>query len=135
QRLYKQSEQRAAELAIINSVQNSLAAELSMQGIYDAVGDKIREIFHDRDLSIRIYDPQTDTVRFPYSYEKGVRLHLPPGQLGGRGFFGHIIRTGETLVVNEDMEGAARKYGSSTVPGSSNVKASVFVPMVVGDQV
>ena len=48
QRLFKQSEQRAAELAIINSVQQALAAELNMQGIYDAVGDKIREIFPQR---------------------------------------------------------------------------------------
>ena len=32
QRLFKESEQRAAELAIINSVQQALAAELNMQG-------------------------------------------------------------------------------------------------------
>ena len=48
QRLLKESEQRDAELAIINSVQAALAAELNIQGIYDAVGDKIREIFQQR---------------------------------------------------------------------------------------
>ena len=42
QRLLKETEHRAAELAIINSVQEALAAELDMQGIYDAVGDKMR---------------------------------------------------------------------------------------------
>ena len=73
QRLFKESEQRAAELAIINSVQQALAAELNMQGIYDAVGDKIREIFHQADVSIRIYDPQTDLLHFPYIYESGQR--------------------------------------------------------------
>ena len=46
QRLLKETEQRNAELAIINSVQAALAAELNIQGIYDAVGDKIREIFN-----------------------------------------------------------------------------------------
>ena len=30
-----------------------------MQYIYEAVGDKIREIFHDADLDIRILDPDT----------------------------------------------------------------------------
>src|SRR5205823_11481146 len=60
QRLFKESEQRAAELAIINSVQQALAAELNMQGIYDAVGDKIREIFNQADVGIRIYDPQSN---------------------------------------------------------------------------
>src|SRR4029077_8466296 len=56
QRLFKESEQRAADLAIINSVQQSLAGELSMQGVYDAVGDKIRGVFRDAYVGIRIYD-------------------------------------------------------------------------------
>src|SRR5512147_716380 len=64
QRLFKQSEQRAAELAIINSVQQALAAELNMQGIYDAVGDKIREIFNQADIGIRVYDPQTNLISY-----------------------------------------------------------------------
>src|SRR6202008_631330 len=56
QRLFKESEQRAAELAIINGVQQALAAELNIQGIYDAVGHKIREIFNQADVSIRVFD-------------------------------------------------------------------------------
>ena len=45
QRLLKETEQRAAELAIIaNSVQEGLASKLNIQAIYDLVGDKIREI-------------------------------------------------------------------------------------------
>src|SRR6185436_7386332 len=41
QRLFQQEQQRAAELAIINSVQQGLASKLNMQAIYDLVGDKI----------------------------------------------------------------------------------------------
>src|SRR5207237_4925796 len=73
QRLFKESEQRAAELAIINSVQQALAGELSLQGVYDAVGDKIREVFHDAFLGIRIYDPKTGIVEFPYTFNNGKR--------------------------------------------------------------
>ncbi len=73
QRLLKETEQRNAELAIINSVQAALAAELNIQGIYDAVGDKIREIFHGTDMNIRIYDPKTGILHVPYAYEKGQR--------------------------------------------------------------
>src|SRR5947209_3502365 len=77
QRLLKETEQRNAELAIINSVQAALAAELNIQGIYDAVGDKIRDIFHNSDMAIRIYDPQTNLMHFPYMYEHGKRLSIP----------------------------------------------------------
>ncbi len=45
QRLLKETEQRNAELAVINSVQGALAAKLDIQAIYDAVGDKVGEIF------------------------------------------------------------------------------------------
>ena len=44
-RLFDETNQRAAELAIINSVQEGLAAELNIQAIHDLVGDKIQEIF------------------------------------------------------------------------------------------
>jgi len=36
---------RVEELAVINSVQEGLVSEMDMQGIYDLVGEKIREIF------------------------------------------------------------------------------------------
>ena len=44
-RLLEKTQQRNAELAIINSVQAGLASQLNMQAIYELVGDKIREIF------------------------------------------------------------------------------------------
>src|SRR5207302_1465731 len=69
QRLLKETEQRNAELAIINSVQAALAAELNIQGIYDAVGDKVRDIFNKADVGIRIYEPETGLVHYPYTYE------------------------------------------------------------------
>src|SRR5512136_890236 len=76
QRLLKETEQRNAELAIINSVQAALAAELNIQGIYNAIGDKIREIFHNKDVGIRIYDQQTNLIHFPYTVERGRRLTI-----------------------------------------------------------
>src|SRR5437762_2452086 len=76
QRLLKETEQRNAELAIINSVQAALAAELNIQGIYDAVGDKIRDIFRKTDIGIRIFDPKTGLMHYPYTYENGKRITI-----------------------------------------------------------
>ena len=36
-------EQCAAELAIVHAVQWAVAGELSLQGVYDTVGDRLRE--------------------------------------------------------------------------------------------
>ena len=51
-RLFEAEQERAAELAIINALQKALAAELDTVGIYDAVGQKLREIFGFQDVSI-----------------------------------------------------------------------------------
>jgi GAF domain-containing protein/CheY-like chemotaxis protein len=135
QRLLKETEQRNAELAIINSVQAALAAELNIQGIYDAVGDKIRGIFHNTDMDIRIYDPRTNLLHFPYVYENGEHLSVDPVLLQEAGFGPYVLRTRETLVINENIMQEMEKYGSYVLPGTqAQEKSAVFVPLIVGDQ-
>ncbi len=134
QRLLKETEQRAAELQIINSVQAALAAELRIHGIYDAVGDKIREIFHQADMGIRIYDPQANLIHYPYVYENGQRIAIESHPLRDKGFAAHVLRTREALIINENMAQAMEKYGSYTLPGTQMDKSAAFVPLVAGDQ-
>ncbi len=134
QRLFKESEQRAAELAIINSVQQALAAELNILGIYEAVGDKIREIFEQADVAIRIYDPQTNLIHFPYLTERGVRLDLPTRPLPERGFGPHVIRSREPLVINENIAAEMARFGSFVESGTESEKSLVMVPLIAGNQ-
>jgi len=135
QRLLKETEERNAELAVINSVQAALAAELNIQGIYDAVGDKIREIFHNTDMNIRIIDPQTSTVLYPYMYENGKRLDSFSTPLSDKGFSAYVFRTRETVVINANLLEEEKKYDSFTIPGTESEKSVVFVPLVAGEQV
>ena len=64
-RLLKETEQRNAELAVINSVQEGLVREMDIQGIYDLVGEKMREIFDAQVIDIVTYDRKTNTDRRP----------------------------------------------------------------------
>ncbi|HUF38797.1 MAG TPA: GAF domain-containing protein [Anaerolineales bacterium] len=132
QRLLEETEARNAELAVINSVQEGLAAELDIQGIYETVGDKVREIFDQADLMIRIYDPETDRVHFPYVYEDGKRIAVDPTHLGG--IAGHVIGDRQTLVINEDMEEAVERFDTFILPGTQVEKSVVYVPLIAGDQ-
>jgi GAF domain-containing protein/CheY-like chemotaxis protein/tetratricopeptide (TPR) repeat protein len=134
QRLYKESEQRAAELAIINSVQQALASQLSLEGIYEAVGNKICEIFRQKNLSVRILDPVTKMVSFPYTVRDGERVKIEPRPWGNVGFNGHVLRTRRTLLINENLLEEAEKYGSFAMPGMVQAKSSLFVPLLAGGQ-
>ena len=124
--------QLRAQLAIINSVQQALTARLSLQEIYDAVGDKIREIFHNRDVEIRIYEPRTNLVHYPYYYEHGRRIAVPSHPLAERGFLAHVLRTSEPLVISENTVHAYEQYGSFLLPGTRMEKSAVFVPLMAG---
>ena len=73
QRLLTETNERAAELAVINSVQEGLAAKLDMQSMYELVGDKIQEIFDAQVVDIGIFDlerasplPVRDRARSAY---------------------------------------------------------------------
>ena len=133
QRLLKETEERNAELAVINSVQQALVAELSIEGIYDAVGDRMREVFN-ADVSIRIHDPRTQLVHFPYLYELGKRLAIEPYPLVKMGIAAHVLHTRKTLVINENAEQVREQYGASVLPGTQAAKSAIYAPLVTGDQ-
>ena len=126
-------DQRTNELAVIGSVQQALAAKLDMQGIYDAVGDKIREIFG-VDVEIRIVDRQAGVWRFPYLTVRGKRFQIAPNPISDVGIGAHVLRTRETVVIVENVEQAIAKYHSYLL-GPEHPKSMVYVPLVAGDQV
>jgi GAF domain-containing protein/CheY-like chemotaxis protein len=126
-----QLEQRAAELTIINSVQRALAGELSMQGVYDAVGDKLREVFRGGTVGIRIYDPQTGLVHFPYLRDNEKRHQVPSLPLSG--FGAQVIATGKTLVIDSDLAARAKEVGSVGLAHRTHFpKSLVLVPLLIG---
>ena len=129
---FEAERQRAAELAIINAVQQALAGELSMQGVYDAVGHKLCEVFPGSYVGIRIHDAATGLVHYPFDYYGRLRT-LPSQPLGEHGFGPHVIRTGKTLVVNEGMAEASARYRSSKLStDSAPARSMVMVPLVAG---
>ncbi|HEX6035521.1 MAG TPA: GAF domain-containing protein, partial [Anaerolineales bacterium] len=132
--LASQLAQREAELDIINRIQQGLAAKLDFQTIVDLVGDKIREIFDQADVGIRIYDPITNMVSYPYQFAKGKRVFQRPLPLTEKGFGSHVMRTREALVVNENMAEAQRRFGTEPIPDEPLEKSLVMVPLIVGDQ-
>ena len=77
-RLLSEADERAAELAIINGIQQGLAAELDMQSMYELVGDKLQEIFDAQVVDIGIYDLEAGVTHFPYAIERGVRYPDEP---------------------------------------------------------
>ena len=77
-RLFEETRQRNAELALVNDVQRGLAENLGMQAAYDFVGDRIQEIFDAQVVDIGILERNSRILHYPYSIERGVRYPDEP---------------------------------------------------------
>jgi GAF domain-containing protein len=97
-------EQRHAELAIINSVQESLAAQLDLQAIFDLVGDRIRDLLDAQVVNISIYDRAANLIHFPYARERGELQEIALIPLVC--FRKQVIQTRRTLMINAEWSGA-----------------------------
>ena len=134
-RLLGETDERAAELAVVNSVQRGLAENLDMQAMYDLVGDKIREIFDAQVVTVATYDHDADTMAVPYTIERGKRLSGWDGTLPMSGVARWLIRTREPIVVNEGWVEWLTANDLSVAMVGEQPKAVVFAPLIAGDQV
>jgi GAF domain-containing protein/DNA-binding response OmpR family regulator len=129
QRLLKETEQRAAELAVINKIQEGVAASLDFQTIVDLVGDKLREVLQTGEFGIRWYDYDNKIVHYLYEYEHGERLSIPPGP--SRIGWNIITSRREPVIRNTAMEVSE----AGNIPGTDISKSNVSVSIIGSDRV
>ena len=132
-RLLKETEQRNAELAVINSVQDGLVKELNIQSIYDLVGNRVASLFDIQTVVIRTFDHETGMEHWQFAMEKGKRLDSEPRPFIWANL--ELIKTKQPMLIKRDYVKTAKKYGSSGVTVGKPPKSAVFVPMIVGNQV
>lgn len=131
-RLLKETEQRTAELAVINSVQEGLAKELDMQGIYDLVGDRVQQLFNAEVVIIAGFDYDNSLEFFNYRFEEGKRNTTEPRPIGKLRL--HLIETRKKIVINT-VEETISWIGKKTIAGTGIAMSAVFVPLIIGDKV
>ena len=132
QRLLKETKQRNAELAVINSVQQGLAAELNFQTIIDLVGDKLREVLDTGEIGIRWYDPTTNLIHYLYEYEHGKRIIVPNAHPQGKSWE-ILVQTRKPIILNNPKEMSA--VGVTAIPGTDPSKSLAYIPIIGSDRV
>jgi GAF domain-containing protein len=130
-RLLTETNERAAELAIINSVQQGLAEKLDMQSMYELVGEKIQEIFDAQVVDIGLFNLETGMIHYPFAIERGVRYPDEPVPIGGTSK--QVLDTREP-VVNNDVELEAGDVDQMVGSGEP-AKSFVYVPLIASNRV
>jgi GAF domain-containing protein len=130
ERLRKETEQRNAELAVINSIQEGIAGSLSFQAIVELVGDKLRDVLRIDTIGIRWYDHETRTAHFLYEIEHGVRVTMAP-VTASEARWKEVTSDRSVIVRNTAAEVAA----AGVAPGTECSLSSLTAKIVAGDRV
>ncbi|HMD80579.1 MAG TPA: GAF domain-containing protein, partial [Anaerolineales bacterium] len=132
QLLLRETKQRNAELATVNSVQHALAAQLDLQKLYELIGEKVRAIFDAQIATIVTYDLATGLLHHQYYARQGNRLRIDPVPLTDIAL--HLIRNKQPLLINADWmnELAALGIQPRIIGGDQLPKATLFAPLMTG---
>ena len=108
-RLLSETDERAAELAVINEIGTALASQLEFDAIVQVVGERIRSLFSASSIYIAILDPTTRHFTFPYAINEGVPEHRRSADAAGAGLDldGHRA-SGARAVRHARRAGTAR---------------------------
>ncbi|MDQ4035069.1 MAG: GAF domain-containing protein [Chloroflexota bacterium] len=132
-RLLAETDRRAAELAIVNSVQRGLAAELDVQAMYELVGERATDVFDANVVDIAIFDRDEDLMRFPFIIERGVRLDDHPGPVIG--FRRRVMESGQPVVVTNDLAAQAAAVGQPAQLIGEPARSAIFAPLALGEEI
>jgi PAS domain S-box-containing protein len=126
-RLLEEVKQRDAELVVINAVQQALAAQLNINEIYEIIGDKVCEIFKAQAVVIYVADLNAQLMYYPYTHEKGKRLHSDPQPINN--LHRHIMGFEGTFVASTGFAELVSQFPDYEIPIGELPKSLVVVPV------
>ena len=127
-RLFEETRQHAAELAIVNDVGQAIAEQLRLDVLIQRLGDQLREAFEADIVYVALHDQRTDMIEFAYYSEDGLQEPQEPLAYGV-GLTSQILESGTPLLLNREE---AFQGFDSTV--GAPVRSYLGVPIVVGAQ-
>jgi len=125
-RSLKETQQRAAELATVNSISQAIGSQLELDALIKLVGEQMRETFGADLVYVALLDEEAHLIHFPYTYgEELTTIAL------GEGLTSRIIESGQPLLINRDI--AERHIELETEQIGVPALSYLGVPITVGD--
>ena len=138
-RLFTQTEQRAAELSLINAVSELASSQLELTHLFESVGDLLRNTFAAESIYFALYDKVAKQITFPYFLSREDGWHdVAPRPLTDGGFTGQIIESKASLLQNWESDVTPEEVqgqGGKVVGGGRQTDSYLGTPMIVGNEV
>jgi GAF domain-containing protein len=129
--LLQETQNRVDELSTLNQVGQSLAAQVDLPGLYDALRREITRALNTQSFQIALYDADTGMAELPYIYRSGDVSSLSSAPLG-EGLTSIVIRNRKPLRLASREEAIAQN-----ISGAVNQAAQSYlgVPIMLGDRI
>ncbi len=130
--LFQEIQDRVAELTTVNLVSQTVSRTQTLEDLYDVVTTQLMRQFGTEYGFLGVLD-ENNMLRIELFIESGERVANPPPQSVEQGLSGHVIRSRQVLMLNQNTEEEARKLGArvtGTMP-----KSVLAVPLMLGEEV
>ncbi|MBN8505904.1 MAG: GAF domain-containing protein, partial [Burkholderiales bacterium] len=124
--------QRAAELTVINSIQQGIAGRLDFQGIVEVVGEKLREVLGGDSIGINWLHHEGRRVQTLYALEHGMRLSLADRHVTDDARWATLLARRQPVVLNSVAEQIAAQV--PILQGTDRPLSILQMPLVIGDR-
>jgi PAS domain S-box-containing protein len=130
--LFQQAQRRVAELATINEIGRAISSALDTDQLAQLIYSQVRNLLDTRSFHIALHEPDTDLIHVEFCVEHGQRQ--PPFVLeGGQGLTGHLMRTGQPILLTRGIEKFLEEHGLAPERGAA--RSWLGVPMIAEGRV
>jgi GAF domain-containing protein len=133
QRLLRAAQASSDESAVLYELGRSLASRLEMREVLDLIYRGVSRLMDVTNFDIGLYEPERQEVAFPLNVTESVVDKRITVVSADEGLIGHVIRSGESLLVRENVAGWMERRGIPVVGEPS--QSWLGVPLLVGDEV
>jgi len=127
-RLYKESEERASELAAVNRISQAIVGHLEINKLIDMIGKNTRELFNANIAYVALLNKDTNMIEFPYGYGD----EFPPLKYG-EGLTSKVIETRKPLLINKEVEERTEELGVARI--GEKAASYLGVPIPIGNEI
>ena len=124
-----ESIRRQRELEAMSRISEALAAQLEVDALIDLAGDLLEDTFASDITYVALFDPEAESISFPFLSEEGTRVSRPPLPLGD-GPTSAVLRRREPVLLHGEADFGS--IGERRV--GARVGSYLGVPILSGDQ-
>ena len=123
----QQTDRHLREVRGLASINEVVSTSSDLQNFFANLNNKIQEVIGHYNMMVALYDPKSNTLNVPFSYD-GERISTTESYAVGQDLTSVLIHTRQPLMIVEDIERKAAELGAKIVKPA---RSWMGVPLIV----